>query len=63
MGFVYEHGKMVFFGFAFFEVLRLLRFVFGVSGIVPEVLKMLVVPSLGGFCWVAYSCLFWVWKA
>ena len=53
---------MVFFGFVFFEVLVLLWFVFGVFGIVPGVLKMLVFPSLLGFCGVAYSCLFWVWK-
>ena len=31
---VFEHGKMVFFGGLFFEVLILKRFVFGVSGIV-----------------------------
>ena len=40
----------------------LLWFVFGVFGIVPEVLKMLVFPSFWGFCGVAYSSLFWVWK-
>ena len=45
-----------------FEVLMLLWFVFGVSGIVPEVLKMLVFPVFWGFCGVAYSCLFWVWR-
>ena len=33
----------------FFEVLMLLWFVFGVSGIVPEVLKMLVLPFWGAF--------------
>ena len=32
-------------------------FVFCVSGIVAKVLKMLF-PSFGGFCVVAYSCLF-----
>ena len=41
----------------------LLSFVFGVSGIVPEVFKMLVFfPSFWGVCGVAYSCLCWVWK-
>ena len=39
---------MVFSGFVSFQVFMLLRFVFGVSGIVPKVLKMLVFPSLGG---------------
>ena len=33
-----------------------------VFGIVPEVLKMLVFPNFGGFCGVACSFLFWVWK-
>ena len=33
---------MVFFGFDFLQVFLLLWFVFGVSGIVPKVLKMLV---------------------
>ena len=42
----------------FFEVLVLLWFVFGVFGIVPGVLKMLVFPSLLGFSGVASSCLF-----
>ena len=46
----------------FFEVLVLLWFVFGVFGIVPGVLKMLVFQVFWGFCGVAYSCLFWVWK-
>ena len=36
----------------------LLWFPFGVSGIVPKVLKMLVFSKLLGFCGVAYSCLF-----
>ena len=37
----------------------LLWLVFGVSGIVPKVLKMLAFPRFwGGFCEVAYSCLF-----
>ena len=41
----------------------LLWFVFGVFGIVPGVLKNLFFfPSFGGFCGVAYSCLFSVWK-
>ena len=46
----------------FFEVLILKRFVFGVSGIVSKVLKMLVFPSfLGGF--VGWFLLFiWIWK-
>ena len=46
----------------FFEVLMLLWFVFGVSGIVPGSVKNVCFPNLGGFCGVAYSCLFWVWK-
>ena len=40
-------------------------FVSGVSSIAPEVLKMLVfclIPRLLGFCGVAYSSLFGVWK-
>ena len=38
----------------------LLWFIFGVSDIVPKVLKMLVFffPVFWGFCGVAYSCLF-----
>ena len=36
----------------------LLWCLFGVSGIVPKVLKMLVYPSFGGFCGVGYFCLF-----
>ena len=40
----------------FFEVLILKRFVFGVSGIVSKVLKMLVFPSFLGFSGVAYYC-------
>ena len=36
----------------------LLWFVFGVFGIVPGVLKMLVFPSFWGFSGVASSCLF-----
>ena len=47
---------MVSFGFGFFEVLILKRFVFGVSGIVTKVLKMLVFPSFGGFSGVVYYC-------
>ena len=43
---VFEHGGMVFFGGLFFEVLM---FVFGVSGIVSKVSKMLVFPSFLGF--------------
>ena len=45
-------------GLFFFEVLVLLWFVFGVFGIVPGVLKMLVFPSFWGFSGVASSCLF-----
>ena len=41
----------------FFEALILKRFVFGVSGIVSKVLKMLVFfPSFLGFSGVAYYC-------
>ena len=40
---------MVFFGFV--EVLMLLWFVFGVFGIVPEVLKMLVFSQFFGLLW------------
>ena len=47
---------MVSFGFGFFEVLILKRFVFGVSGIVSKVLKMLVFPSFLGFSGVACYC-------
>ena len=47
---------MVSFGFGCFEVLILKRFVFGVSGIVSKVLKMLVFPSFFGFSGVAYYC-------
>ena len=45
---VFEHGKMVFFGCVVFEVLMLLWFVFGVFGLVPEVLKMLVFSQFFG---------------
>ena len=41
--------QMVSFGFGFFEVLILKRFVFGVSGIVSKVLKMLVFPVFWAF--------------
>ena len=47
---------MVSFGFGLFEVLRLKRFVFGVSGIASKVLKMLVFPNFWGFSGVAYYC-------
>ena len=40
---------MVSFGFGLFEVLILKRFVFGVSGIVSKVLKMLVFPIVWAF--------------
>ena len=52
---------MVFFGFVF-QVFMLLWFVFGVSGIVPKVLKMLVFPSFGGLLWGGLFLLIWVWK-
>ena len=48
--------QMVSFGFGFFEVLILERFVFVVSGIVSKVLKMLVFPSFWGFSGVACYC-------
>ena len=49
--------QMVSLGFGFFEVLILKRFVFGVSGIVSKVLKMLVFfPSFLGFSGVACYC-------
>ena len=53
---VFEHGKMVFWGFLFFEVLMLLWCLFGVSGIVPKVFKMLVFPHfVGAFVgWVIF---------
>ena len=41
--------QMVSFGFGFFEVLILKRFVFGVSGIVSKVLKMLVFQVFWAF--------------
>ena len=45
--------------FVFFEVLMLLWCLFGVSGIVPKVLKnACFFPSFGGFCGVGYFCLF-----
>ena len=46
------------FGGLFFEVLMVLWFVFGVSGIVPKVLKMLFFPSFGGLLCGAYFCLY-----
>ena len=52
-------AKWCFLGLFFFEVLVLLWFVFGVCGIVPGVLKMLVFfPNFLGFSGVASSCLF-----
>ena len=48
---VFEHGKNGVLGVCFFEVLILLWFVFGVFGIVPEVLNMLVFPSFLGLLW------------
>ena len=44
-------AKWCFLGLFFFEVLMLLWFVFGVFGIVPEVLKMLVFPRFWGLLW------------
>ena len=41
------------FGVCFFEVLILKRFVFGVTGIVSKVLKMLVFPVFWAFSGVA----------
>ena len=52
---------MVSFGFGFFEVLILKRFVFGVSGIVSKVLKMLVFPVFWLF-WGGLLLFIWVWK-
>ena len=45
---------------SFFEALMLLWCLFGVSGIVPKVLKVLCFffPSFWGFCGVGYFCLF-----
>ena len=48
---------MVFFGFVFLQVFLLLWFVFGVSGIVPTVLKILVFPSLFGGAFVGWLIL------
>ena len=54
---------MVFFGFLFFEVLVLLWFVFGVFGIVPGVLKMLVFfPVFGAFLGWLLLVYFCGWK-
>ena len=48
---------MVFFGFVFFVGFNVKRFVFGVSGIVSKVLKMLVFSQFfGGFSGVAHGC-------
>ena len=47
---------MVFFGGLFFWGFNLKRFVFGVSGIVSKVLKMLVFPSFWFFSGVAHCC-------
>ena len=44
-------AKWCFLGLFFFEVLVLLWFVFGVFGIVPGVLKMLVFSQFWGFFW------------
>ena len=46
---VFEHGKMVFFGGLFFWGVNIKRFVFGMSGFVSKVFKMLVFPSFGVF--------------
>ena len=53
---------MVFFGFGFFEVLILKRFVFGASGIVSKVLKMLVVSQFFGLFWGGLLLFIWVWE-
>ena len=51
----FEHGKMVFLGILFFEVLMLMWCLFGVSGIVPKVLKMIFFPVWGAFVgWVIF---------
>ena len=52
---------MVFLGL-FFEVLILLWFVVGVSGIVSKVLKMLVFPQFFGLFWGGLLLFIWVWK-
>ena len=56
-GLLLNMAKWCFLGL-FFEVLVLLWCVFGVFGIVPGVLKMLVFPVFWGFSGVASSCLF-----
>ena len=49
--------KWYFWGVCFFWGFNIKRFVFGVSGIVSKVLKMLVFPSFGGFfSGVAHGC-------
>ena len=53
---------MVFFLGLFFVAVILKRFVFGVSGIVSKLLKMLVFPSFGGFFWGGSLLFIWVWK-
>ena len=52
---------MVSFRFGFFEVLILKRFVFGVSGIVSKVLKMLVFSQFFGLFWGGLLLFIWVW--
>ena len=44
------------------EVVILKRFVFGVSGIVSKVLKMLVFAQFFGLFWGGLLLFIWVWK-
>ena len=54
-------AKWCFFGFVFCEVLVLLWFVFGVFGIVPGVLKMLIFSQFFGRFWGGFFlCIFGV---
>ena len=46
----------------FFEVLILKRFVFGVTGIVSKVLKMLFFSQFFGLFWGGLILFIWVWK-
>ena len=61
-GLFFNMAKWCFLGVCYFEVLMLLWFIFGVSGIVPKVLKMLVNPSFGGRLWDGLFLFIWVWK-
>ena len=51
----------VFWGFVFWGF-NVKRFVFGVSGIVWKVLKMLVFPNFWGVFWGGSLLFIWVWK-